>query len=437
MKMLPYFLRTTYWIKDYLKGSAVRTHYNDIRKIFEDPIIGSEKRKLYLVNLLKYATTHSDFYRSYMYKDLQSFPVVNKSILIQNYDRVRVPHDQIPNQRMPLSMQVTSGSTGTPFSIPMNTQKTMRRLAELKYFGEKVGFNSHEKLVHLRIWNKWQRKSRLQAIRENIIPFDISHLDDQRLGELCATIKESGAVALRGYASSIDLLIQYIAEHNIKIPSLKIIIAGSESLKGSTRELVKKNIGCHIISQYANQENGILGQEALSQGQEFLFYLNHASYFFEILSLNEDKPAAFGELGRIVLTDLFNYAFPVIRYDTGDTGIMIEGEGLYKEYSIISKLYGRRIDLVFDTRGNVVYPMAVAMLLKHYPEIVQWQFIQMDKARYRLELIIRSKTLDQDEVRNGLLALFGKDADIELRVIDEIPILASGKRKMVVNNWRA
>ena len=41
-----------------------------------------------------------------------------------------------------------------------------------------------------------------------------------------------------------------------------------------------------------------------------------------VLPQDCDEPAEPGELGRIVVTDYYNKTFPMVRYDTGDTGMM-------------------------------------------------------------------------------------------------------------------
>ena len=49
-----------------------------------------------------------------------------------------------------------------------------------------------------------------------------------------------------------------------------------------------------------------------------------------------------GELGRIVVTDFYNKAFPMIRYDTGDTGIyqeVIDEKG--RKHGYFTEIYGR------------------------------------------------------------------------------------------------
>ena len=54
------------------------------------------------------------------------------------------------------------------------------------------------------------------------------------------------------------------------------------------------------------------------------FIINNASYHIKFLKLDSDENADIGELSRIVVTDLFNYATPMIRHDTGDLAI-VEG----------------------------------------------------------------------------------------------------------------
>lgn len=142
-------------------------------------------------------------------------------------------------------------------------------MAELKYFGEIVGFKTHDMLIHLRTWNRWQSKTPKQIKKENIIPFDISQMGDKELGELCEIINKNKALCLRGYASSFDLLARYIKDHNIECPSVKIITF-SEALHDDVRNIVKENIKCDIISQYADEECGIMAQERVRQNHQII-----------------------------------------------------------------------------------------------------------------------------------------------------------------------
>lgn len=424
--------RNLYWTVDFLKGQPVRKHYTDIKLIQENYDLGIVQRKKHLKNLLSHATTHSSFYHNYTSKPLEEFPVVNKRTLLDNYDQLKIDQNFIPEQKGDLQIRNTSGSTGTPFSVPLDTRKLNRRVAEWKYFGEIVGYKSHERLIHLRVWNRWQRKSKMQSFKENIIPFEISQINDNVLSDLCNLINRKKAVSLRSYASTYDSLVNYVQNRNIKLPSLKVLFAISEPLTEFTRERVKKHIGCEIISQYGNEENGLFAQEKI--GDKSCFHFNNASYFFEMLKLDSDTPAEYGELARIVVTDLFNYAFPIIRYDTGDVGVIQDRNG---EYPVLTELYGRRLDLVFDTQGSIISPITIDRVLKHFSEIYQWQFIQNAEKDYLLLLVEKTgERIDIESIRLELLNYLGKDAALKIEHTDAIPLLSSRKKKTVVNNWK-
>ena len=82
--------------------------------------------------------------------------------------------------------------------------------------------------------------------------------------------------------------------------------------------LLEKQFGCPVRAWYSNEENGIMG---LQNEKDEGYRIDTETYYYEILKMDSDEPAEPGELGRIVITDLFNYAFPILRYDNGDTAV--------------------------------------------------------------------------------------------------------------------
>lgn len=443
MSLRAFYLRNKFWFFDWLKGSPIGNQYREIEYIQEHTAEeGAPLRKKALENLLDYARKNTVFYSKYTSLRLEDYPVMNKSQLIEYYDEIKVDSDKIPNQVGPLYVQKTSGSTGTPFTILQDTRKRQRRVAELKYFGKIVGFDSHDELVHLRAWNRFQSKTPTQGKKENIVPFDISRMGDEDLAELFHIIYKKKIVCIRSYASSFQLIADYARRHpeTCSKPShVRIAIAGSEMLDDSIRPSYKKYVGGDIISQYANEECGILAQERVpTVDSGNVMYINHASYFFEILKFESDEPAEYGELGRIVLTDLHNMAFPVIRYDNGDVGMFLPPNEYSRGYPILGKLYGRRLDLIFSTSGKAIHPMAFGREMKHYDEVLQWQFIQKGEKEYLLRIALKpdGQRGSMERVYPPLKNILGADANIGIEFVNEIPVLASGKRKMVVNEWK-
>ncbi len=424
-------LRSLFWAADFFKGSPIRKEYRQIRDVMQRGVSTASL----LEQLLQWATGHCKYYAPYAGLELRGFPVVNKLLIRENMQYFVVPEEENPWQMsgVPYYIQRTSGSTGAPFALPQDSRKRNHRLAELKYFGEIVGFRSHDPLVQLRIWTNWQSKGKWQSFKENIYPFDCSNMGEYRLGELVNLIKKEKIVCLRAYASSYALLGQYLLEKSIVLPSLKVMISGSEALLDSTRQNIAKSCpNCVMISQYANEENGIMGQEM--PHKEGIFELNHAGYYFESLKPDSDEPAEEGEIGRLVVTDLFNYACPLIRYDTGDMCSMRTDEKTGHKY--LDKLYGRRLDIVYNTKGEPIFPMYFARVLKNYDAIVQWQFIQKDRKLYELKLLLNMSEEQfspyAKEISVFITELLGSDAEFSIRYVSEIPVLKSGKRKSCV-----
>ena len=436
-----FYLRSRFWITDYLKGSPIGKQYNDVRYIdthTKEQCASIIEHKLHA--LLMHAQKHTEFYARFSSLTLTDYPIMNKMLLIENMSRIQVVPSEIPSQIGDVHIQRTSGSTGVPLAIPQDTIKRQRRIAELKYFGHMVGFTTHEKLVHLRTWNKWQSKTNSQIRLENIIPFDISKFGPEDLENLCNLLVTEKVVCIRGYSTTIANLATYVknAPTKWRFPHLKVIIAGGEALYDDVRQMVKECMHCEIISQYADEECGILAQEKVpTKSTDNVMYFNHSSYIFEILKLDSVEPAAYGEVGRIVITDLHNYAFPLIRYDCGDTCIMMPPNEYSNGYPVIDKLYGRRFDLTYSTDGKAVSPLAYGRILKNYDIVSQWQFVQLDEKRYQLRLMLKSGSIEQlSEAIVLFKEILGKDADLEIKEVEDIPILCSGKRKPVINKWK-
>lgn len=442
MNLRAFYLRRKFWFQDWLKGAPIGRPYREIKFIQEHSREeGEPLRKAALARLLKHAQAHTKFYSGYSSFNLADYPVMNKMKLIENYERLRVADRDIPGQVGDVYVQKTSGSTGTPLTIYQDTRKRQRRIAELKYFGEMVGFKSHDKLIQLRAWNRYQNKSFSQGKKENIVPFDISRMSDQDMKELFELIRKEKPICVRSYAGAFRHIADYAMRHQDECPpskSLHISIAGGEMLPDDVRPLVKKYVGGDIISQYANEECGILGQERTpTDDVAGVMYLNFASYYIEILKMDSDEPAAYGELGRIVLTDLYNYAFPVIRYDNGDAGMFLPPNEHSHGYPILGKLFGRRLDVVYSTAGIPIHPIALGREFKHYAEIRQWQFVQKAEKDYQVRICLAGGGAEDSVkcITEPLKNLIGQDASLRFEFVNEIPVLSSGKRKMVVNEW--
>jgi phenylacetate-CoA ligase len=358
-----------FWSMDAVKGGSIKKHYAEIKSVIENNSSSNEEIKnKKLQALFEHAASTTSFYKQYNGKlNLQDFPVLNKTNIRNELDKFI----SSAFSKDALIPTVTSGSTGTPFKIFQHKEKKQRNSADTIYFAQRVGYHPGQKLVYLKIWSDNNRKSKLLYWLQNILPVDVIALDDLKVQALLDVMeKEKSTFAIVGYSSALEVVCQYLDKKKRSPVKANIssAIAISETLNEYTKTTFEKYFGVPVYSRYSNVENGIIAQQVTGSGNSYL--INTASYVLEILKMNEDVPAANAELGRVVVTDLYNYATPMIRYDTGDIGL------LAADNNYLEKVEGRKLDLLYATDGSLVSSYIVYKNMWQYTEITQYQLVQ-------------------------------------------------------------
>ncbi|AXT49814.1 CoF synthetase [Aquimarina sp. BL5] len=429
MKIFELLRNKAFWIVDALKGGDKKKHYNEIKFLIENPTsqeaINCKEKNIQ--NILDHAVQSTDYYKKYKgYASIEDFPVINKNIIKDNFESFQ-SKKFVGLPKFTLS---TSGSTGTPFTIYQNKNKRLRNIADTIYFSEKAGFNIGFKLTYFRLWNAFEKKGVLNRFLQNIVPIDVFDLKDKSLIDrvIDTLSKSSSSNSWLGYASAYKEICKHLDSKNSSPISsnLKSVIAMSERLDDYTKQSIYKYFGTEVVSRYSNVENGILAQQPLGNVKKF--EINEASYVVEILDLKSDKRVENGKPGRIVITDLFNYYVPMLRYDTGDIGIkdVIDGKPFFREVS------GRKIDVIYNTKDEII-TVNLVLLVNNYPELKQCQLIQKASGTYHFKLNSEQEFLREQEFINEFKTYLGEDASISIEYVDEIPLLASGKRRVMVN----
>ena len=134
---------------------------------------------------------------------------------------------------------------------------------------------------------------------------------------------------INGYTSSIVLFAKFLKKKNIVLtslcPSLKQCIVTSEMLFDDDKKLLETTFGVPVINEYGASELDLIA--FTNPKDEFI--VNSETLFVEILDEN-NKAVPNGQSGRIIITSLYNKAHPLIRYDIGDTGVLLLKTALLK-----------------------------------------------------------------------------------------------------------
>jgi len=378
----------------------------------------------YLFKLLRHAQSKVSYY-SKIEPNISKYPVVNKIIIRAQFDDFQAKNyaDQ------PKINMTTSGSTGTPFTVYQDLNKKARNHADTLYFGELAGYELGNKLFYLKIWAKLKMANPWMYKIQNIVPVDVIDLNEGKVHQMVQEMQSiNQKISILGYVSALEHFIRYAEKRNLQKIKANIVsvITMSEGLSKETKTKLENFFGCPVVSRYSNLENGIIAQQEQNSD---LFLVNTASYFVEIFHPTKDELLPNGQLGRIVVTDLFNYAMPMIRYDTGDLGILTVKGG--KSY--LETVEGRKLDVLYDTKGEMVSSYIMYKNMWQYTEIEQYQLIQHHEKVYEFKINCPTGFEKEDQLVAEFKLYLGQDADFKVTYVDEIPLLDSGKRRKTVN----
>ena len=399
--------------------------YSEVQLLMKEPVKLHAFIESDLTNLLTYVSRHSEFYKQYEnFQKLEDFPIVNKEILKQNWDKVFVEEFRGRNDN---KEKHTSGSTGTPFQVYWDHRKHCRMIADAKFWAKMGGCESHERIVCLVVEKKKHFVPMEKQERDNVYTINCSYFDDDSICALLEEVEKYRPRCIIGYSSMWDAIANYICEGKAGECRMELysIMAEAEGLKERTRKILSNYFNCAVYSRYGNEECGTMAQE---DGSEYGHRVNTASYHIEILKVASDEPAENGEIGRVVITDLFNYAFPIIRYDNGDLAIK---EELEDGRVYLKDIVGRKVDMLYTTDGKMVNWLRSLIFLKEYNDIRQFQIIQETWNKYTWVLNTDNRSYEEAIVRESK-EIFGSDSEYEFRYVDEIPKLESGKTQMTI-----
>jgi phenylacetate-CoA ligase len=420
-----------FWALDRARGGRVRTHVRDLARLNDDPALLSERRAEQLRHLLSHACRTTAYYRQFSGADeLSDFPVLQKKTIRERHADF-LSSDYAPDS---LIAKRTSGSYGTPLAFYFSPEKAVRHRAEVIYHTRWAGYEIGLKHAQTRTRSV---KTPLYLWLQNQVIMNPTHLTEQWLAEQRHLLRTQKIKLMIGFPSAFRAIAVHCraAGDAPEDFMLRAVIGIAEPLREEARREIETAFGCPAYSRYTTEEFGVLGQECPPAKQH---HLNRASYVFELLRPDADEPAPPGQPGRVVVTDLWSHAMPLIRYDLGDMAVMAERCACGWDGPVFTQIEGRAVETVFDAVGDRVSPFAVNSAIQDLDGIIQFQFVQRAPARYTVRLVTLPSFAGEETIRNRLRPILGgEEAQLAFDYVPEIAPLPSGKRPIIVNQMQA
>lgn len=356
-------------------------------------------------------------------EELKKLPVLTKEEVKENVEQIK--NSLIAKKD--LKKIQTSGTTGSGLVFYQTQLMENAQWAVWWRYRRRLGINLNQ-------WCGWFGGRTIIDINQGKPPywrinkpgkqvmFSAHHLNLNTVEEYYNEIKRRNLEWLHGYPSQLAFLSSLIKEKGLIPLQMSHITVGGENLLEYQKNNIQQMLGAFPYNHYGLAE----GVANISQYPDEHFGCDQDFSFCEFISKEDD-----GSKYRIIGTNYYNDAFPLIRYDTNDL-ISLKKD---KDRVIINSIDGRNED--FITLPNGVKLGRLDHIFKSLTFVREAQLYQPKKGKLIIK-IVKGEGYNQFSSEKQILEnareRLGSEIYIEIEYLEKIPRTKSGKLKFVISD---
>lgn len=209
------------------------------------------------------------------------------------------------------------------------------------------------------------------------------------------------------------------------------VAAGRDWTESVFRDVIIRGFEAPVFETYGSREFMLMGAEC---DRHDGMHLTFEQLLLEVVD-DDGQPLADGAEGNVVVTDLYNYGMPFVRYLNGDRAVAGFGRcSCGRGLPTLRQVVGRQLDIVATPDGRRVPGEFFPHLLKDFAVVRRFQVVQERPDAVLLRLVLAgSPGAALDDIRTQVAAVLGTSVTLEVEVVDDIPLSRSGKLQVVVN----
>lgn len=386
----------------------------------------------HLQQLIQHAYNNTEYYKELFDKnnikpseiktkaDLDKLPILTKQIIIDNYERL------IPTNIADIHYKKasTGGSTGNPMKYVLDLRSWSYTNANNIVNWEKTSYRYGMKYISLgstsiNVSTKQSLKHRIFYGIKNKVSLNGINMSDEVCKSYVELLKTKKIRYIYGYASALYLLAKYVKKNKAEI-KVNACFSTSEMLTPHYLEVIVQALNCDVVNCYGARDGGITA------------FAHHPDYFE--VGYNCIVHTGKKKVGTAQLTDLFNYAMPLINYELGDD-VSLGNQSDYKyNGQILSQVLGRSSDVIKLENGRVLTGPGFTILFKDMP-VESYAIKQSNTNTLICYIKIKSEFNKKHEkiIHDSLCKQAGPKSIVLIEYIEEFNITKSGKRQYFIN----
>lgn len=350
----------------------------------------------------------------------ERLPIVTKQDLREHFEEF-----VNPKARQFLKVSTTGGSTGTPTKTGYDG-----RIPEETYSWRlQSRFGVHPWDDHAYVWRD-RRPSRLARFKNALmwwptkhLKLDASFMSEESIAVFLKKFNRLKPTMLQGYVGAVSQVAQYVLDHDLGVGSrekgvgsrLKVVWTTSAPLSKVQRALIEKAFGAPVCDEYGSCEcrwlaSQVPGHVGLKMNTEHA----HIEYVDE-----NNRAVPDGEYGRALITNLEDTVFPLIRYENGDRGRMLD-------YPFIDEVKGREVESFVLPSGKTINGEYLTTIFDATPDLVRgFKVTQHRDSSITVEYvpgeaIENSGSWRMEEIKRKFERDIGNEVPVEFKPVEEI-----------------
>jgi phenylacetate-CoA ligase len=246
------------------------------------------------------------------------------------------------------------------------------------------------------------------------------------LGEQVHWITKERPPYILSYPTNLHALALRCEELGLQMPWLKALITFSEALSPGQREVIEGYFGVPVEDMYSAAEVSMIAVQCPDDPENY--HVQSENVLMEVVD-DDGAPCEIGETGRILVTDLHNFAMPFIRYEIGDLAVFGAPCGCGRGLPAVRRVFGRVRNMLRLESGEQIFPDIAALHLNEIAPLRQYQMIQKSYSDIEMKLNL-ARPFEGDEearMRKMILDALGQPFNLHLVPVEDIPRHSSGK----------
>lgn len=364
--------------------------------------------------------------------DYARLPVLTKADIREHFDELKAD-----SWRDRLLYKATGGSTGEPMRFGFTRESNDRRTAVMWRGYEWAGSRMGRRTLFL--WGgavgdptrAHQLKDRLyNAVFARRVLNSFS-MTEANMAEYADAIDRYRPDIIVAYVGPLVQLAEWLLACGRKVWQPHAIIGGAEAMHGFQRDAIQQAFGAPAFNTYGCREFMLIAAECEQR------HGLHVNSDHLVVELRLPDGAASGcTTGDVIVTDLFNYGMPFVRYANGDMATASTqrcacGRGL----PLLARVEGRILDAIRTPGGHVLPGEFFPHMLKDVPGVQRFQLVQRRLDHLDLS-IVRGAGFDDaslEYIHREVDKVLGDSVQLHCHFVDEIPLTSSGKRRVTVS----